>query len=263
MVETLLPSKPLAPYVLRYRYRVCEPGASVQSFITPARLTQFVELYLEDRYQVEEISTGSRFWAESASLVGLQAVSPIRLNRTGRLRNFTIVFRPTAFHRLFRLPMHELAGKSVDLEAVCLAGLRERVGACRSFAEGVAVAEEALLPFVTAADAKRCHLTRWIQVASETPNSGQSLDQWLNDAPVGPRQVQRLFQKQLGVSPKRFWRVRRFETALRMQRQQPFRTWGDIAAELGYHDQMHLVHDFRDLASAAPTLILDKLSDSY
>jgi AraC-like DNA-binding protein len=89
------------------------------------------------------------------------------------------------------------------------------------------------------------------------------LDDWLDSAPVGSRQVQRLFQQQVGVSPKRFWRVRRFETALRTRKAEPEATWGDIAANLGYHDQMHLVHDFRDLAGASPTLALDRMSDSY
>lgn len=263
MVQTLPPSSPLAPFVRRYQYRVCEPGAMVDSFISPARLTQFCEFYLEDQYEVEDLSQSNRFRAAPATLVGLQAVAPIRLNRVGRLRNFTIVFRPTAFHELFQLPMQEIAGTSVDLEAVCLQGLRERLGQCSSFEKAVEEAERTLRPFVHAAEARRSDPCRWLRSILAAPHTGAPLDDWLVDAPFGARQVQRLFLQQVGVSPKRFWRVRRFETAVRLRREQPESTWGEIAAELGYHDQMHLVHDFRELAGAAPNLVLSKLSDSY
>jgi AraC-like DNA-binding protein len=263
MVQTLLPSPALRPYVRYYRFRVCAVGESPESILSPARVSQFAEFYLEDQYDIEDVFDGRKFRAAPSVLVGLQAVSPIRLIRFGRLRNFTIVFRPTAFHELFGLSMSELAGRSIDLEAVCLRGMRDRIGECRSFEAAVFEVEKALLPYADAAERKRSDLTGWMRGIANARFKGLPLDDWLDSAPVGSRQVQRLFQQQVGVSPKRFWRVRRFETALRTRKAEPAATWGDIAANLGYHDQMHLVHDFRDLAGASPTLALDRMSDSY
>ncbi|MGW8651528.1 AraC family transcriptional regulator, partial [Nocardia salmonicida] len=35
-------------------------------------------------------------------------------------------------------------------------------------------------------------------------------------------------------------------------------SWAQVAAESGYHDQSHLVHDFRDLMNTTPTEWLDE-----
>jgi AraC-like DNA-binding protein len=263
LVSTLWPSPALAPFVRRYRFRECDQVAEPTTILSPARATQFIEFYLEDQYEVEDVVGGQRFRAAPSALVGLQAVTPIRLIRSGRLRNFTIVFRPTAFHELFGFPMSEVAGTSIDLETVCLPGLRERIGNCQSFESAVQEVEATLHPYVALAESRRTDQSRWLRSIAEAPYEGMNLDAWLARTPVGSRQVQRLFQQQVGVSPKRFWRVRRFETALRTRQAKPSLTWGEIAADLGYHDQMHLVHDFRELAGSAPTVTLDRMSDSY
>jgi hypothetical protein len=42
----------------------------------------------------------------------------------------------------------------------------------------------------------------------------------------------------------------------------PRRTWLSIAYDFGYHDQMHMIRDFHDLAGASPEHILSELGDT-
>ena len=44
-----------------------------------------------------------------------------------------------------------------------------------------------------------------------------------------------------------------------MRSQSPANTWARIAQDLGYHDQMHLVHDFKLLSGESPNALLRKL----
>ena len=59
----------------------------------------------------------------------------------------------------------------------------------------------------------------------------------------------RLFAHHVGVSPKTFARVMRFRRALRLAQS---RSWSDLAAELGYFDQSHLIDEFREFAGTTP-----------
>ena len=52
-------------------------------------------------------------------------------------------------------------------------------------------------------------------------------------------------------------RIVRFEAALKTKAASPQLSWTTIAHQFGYHDQMHLVHDFKQLSGEAPTSILD------
>ena len=70
-----------------------------------------------------------------------------------------------------------------------------------------------------------------------------------------PLNLERRFDRFIGISPKEFSRVRRFQRALRLAREQPMLRWAAIAAGAGYSDQAHLGRDFRQFAGCPPTLM--------
>ena len=85
------------------------------------------------------------------------------------------------------------------------------------------------------------------------------LDALVESSGLGVRQFERRFKRGLGFSPKRYFRVTRLHQALAMKRDRPDWSWGRVAAESSYHDPMHLVHDFRDLAGEPPRCLLESL----
>jgi AraC-like DNA-binding protein len=64
------------------------------------------------------------------------------------------------------------------------------------------------------------------------------------------RTLSRLFDQALGLSPKRFARIVRLQAALRALPGSD--NWARVAAELGYHDQAHFIHDVRELFGTTP-----------
>lgn len=62
----------------------------------------------------------------------------------------------------------------------------------------------------------------------------------------------RLFQEYVGIRPKQFARVIRFQALLKNVRQSPEINWADEAAMLGYYDQAHLISDFRQFSGTSP-----------
>jgi transcriptional regulator GlxA family with amidase domain len=78
-------------------------------------------------------------------------------------------------------------------------------------------------------------------------------------AGLSMRQFERRFSEQVGVSPKLYARVVRFNAALEAKMNAPRRLWTDIAHDLGYYDQMHLVRDFEDFTCENPTAFIRRL----
>lgn len=73
----------------------------------------------------------------------------------------------------------------------------------------------------------------------------------LAEIPLSERQVQRRFQRAVGVSPKMFARLRRARLALE-QLVVEKQTTLDVVHRLGYYDQAHLIRDFADMAGQTP-----------
>jgi AraC-like DNA-binding protein len=68
---------------------------------------------------------------------------------------------------------------------------------------------------------------------------------------LGPRRFAQLFRDAVGVSPKRWLRLRRFQRTLD-RAEDPDLDWADLACELGYSDQPHLAREFREFAGVTP-----------
>ena len=67
------------------------------------------------------------------------------------------------------------------------------------------------------------------------------------------RRFLRAFAERVGLTPKRFGRVRRFRRVLdSIELGQPVR-WTQVALACGYFDQAHLINDFREFSGLTPT----------
>lgn len=73
---------------------------------------------------------------------------------------------------------------------------------------------------------------------------------------TSPRTLQRLFARDVGISPKRLARIVRFQRVFAAWREDPD-SLARVAAECGYFDHAHLVRDFRELAGLPPATFLE------
>ena len=69
---------------------------------------------------------------------------------------------------------------------------------------------------------------------------------------IGARQLERQFVQQIGVSPKALCRFTRLRCAFDAFAGRAHRNLADLAAELGYADQSHFIHDFKSLTGRTP-----------
>jgi len=69
------------------------------------------------------------------------------------------------------------------------------------------------------------------------------------------------FRDEVGLTPKLFCRVRRFQEVVRRVHEATEVDWTDVALSCGYFDQSHFIHDFRAFSGFAPADYLARKSD--
>ena len=161
-----------------------------------------------------------------------------------------VEFLPGGASRFFSMPMTELSNQVVPLQDLWRNDgmfLRERLLDARAPAAKFSIFEEVLLHHM------RLEFDPAIQCAITSLRSGASLEQALSRLGLSARTLERRFSSQVGIPPKRFARVHRLQRILRAVRHCAKPDWCRLAAEHGYADQAHLIHDFRDLASITPS----------
>jgi AraC-like DNA-binding protein len=66
------------------------------------------------------------------------------------------------------------------------------------------------------------------------------------------KRLMQLFQRDVGMTPKALAQIYRFQSVLRRIAGKSSPDWSRVAAECGYYDQPHLVHEFRRLSGLTP-----------
>lgn len=170
---------------------------------------------------------------------------------TGEQRWLVAVeFRSGGAGRFFSMPMTEVCNQVVQLEDLWGhdgRSLRERLLDASTPASKFRVLEDVLLEhFEPKFDPA-------IQYAITALQVGLPLSQVASRLGLLPRTLARRFSTQVGITPKRFARVHRLQRVLRAARSSCHPDWCALAAEHGYTDQAHLIHDFRDLANITPS----------
>jgi AraC-like DNA-binding protein len=188
-------------------------------------------------------------------LVG-QMEQPVTVIPTGGLRMVGARLEPAALHRLLPMPQDRLAGRIVDLESIWGVWTREAadsVAAANTPAEALDRFERALERLIAAAAPIDVPVASAIARLQKTGGTA-SITRLAADLGLGRRQLERRFRDRVGLSPRLFGRIVRFQRAFQALDRE---SGAAIAARCGYADQAHLVREIRRFSGRTPTLLAE------
>ena len=84
---------------------------------------------------------------------------------------------------------------------------------------------------------------------------------WARQAGLSERRFIDVFRREVGLKPKLFSRIRRFQEVLAHAHRDPSPHWAQYAAEYGYFDQSHLIRDFLAFSGLSPADYCRRLSE--
>jgi AraC-like DNA-binding protein len=257
--------------------RPCPSGSSFASMPTARYGRAGCPWFI--RYRRAHFPSWNSFWAIArvvyqdgapekisprAVLISPQTHRYASLKFQGAVQCFVVLFQPAGLHRFFSVPMQDLTDRAYDGHSVLgsfVSRLEQRLGECASFSERVRAADAYFLLSAKAPRSSERISAAAAELVSASGNARVSAIAAASGLCV--RQFERGFQERLGLSPKLFARIVRFEAALDRKARSPIRSWTDIASELGYFDQMHMIHDFHTFTGGTPTRILAEMESLF
>lgn len=84
------------------------------------------------------------------------------------------------------------------------------------------------------------------------------MDQFARAYGLSPQQLYRQFVERMGVGPKLYDRISRFDRAMRLKNGAPQLDWLSVAIEVGYNDHQHMARDFRGFTLMSPNQFYER-----
>ena len=161
---------------------------------------------------------------------------------------------PIGAHLLFGVPMDALANRVVELDDLFGADaprLIERLYEAGTWSRRFDILDEVILRRVIAARAPNPLVVKAAHVLRATRGAA-SIARLTRDLECSQRHLIATFREQVGVTPKTYARIVRFDHAVKRLRQADGMRWAEIADASGYYDQAHLIRDFHEFAGQTP-----------
>ncbi|MBC7921179.1 MAG: AraC family transcriptional regulator [Ferruginibacter sp.] len=171
-----------------------------------------------------------------------------------------VVFQPTTLFCLTGIPSQQLTNTFLDAQAVWgkeVGLVCQRLTSAQTLPEMLLILEKFLAYLFGHRLCQSGHaVDQTSRLMLHQPNAASLA--WLADqSSLSIRQFIRKFEQRLGISPKMFERIVRFDRAYRMKNAAPDLDWLSIALSCGYYDHQHLVRDYKEFTGLTPQSLFE------
>jgi AraC-like DNA-binding protein len=257
-IERRVPPEPLRPFLLG----AIEGWEQADAPLEQLREVPFpgvpLILGLDTAWELDGPQSAER---ESSFVAGLHAAPTLVRPTAPSWSCVELRLTPIAAHRIFGLPMHELANRTVALVDVAPESdeLVERLREA-PWPERFDLVERFLLRrFDIAHEPARGVEWSWQEL--RRTNGRTAIGELADELGWSHRRLIARFREQVGLAPKAVARVIRFDRAAQTLRSAA-RGLAEVAYECGYYDQAHMNRDFRELGGTSPDAFRASLLES-
>lgn len=204
--------------------------------------------FIYDNDTLKEIQACNRVWASGFR------TEPITIPSGNDAAMMVIAFKKGKAASFFPFPMNEIADSVVDADLVWgtdFGSLRERLLATKDIDQRFRIVEDFLIrefqsqmainPCVAYAIGKMTERPDAISIARMNAKIGYS-----------QKHFTEMFRRQVGVTPKSYLKIMRFQKAVRTIDASDNIDWGQVSLECGFYDQSHFINDFKHFAGFTP-----------
>lgn len=248
------PSRPLDAFIESIWLCRNEPRPHALERVLPTGAAQLIVNLTNDETRTYDPVNGACHVSPGTILSGIATRSQV-IDTDEQEHVAGVSFRPGGTIGFFATPAHELCDADVPLET--LWGHR-----------GSALLREALLaapdPEATLDVIEHALTAAW-RARALHPAVAFSLGEfWARPSVIrvaavtdvislSPKRFIERFKAEVGVTPKRYCRILRFQRAVARAHATTHVDWSRLAVACGYFDQAHFIHDFRAFAGLTPT----------
>lgn len=258
-IKSILPHSSLLPFIQNYRLLEFDTHCLDILWLRFA----CPDIYLVFFLKASSIVEGQKDYVLTESrpiwIYGISTCCNGVLKFNGEYSIFLVQFTPTGFNSLFGLPLKCFKNKIVlgrELFGEKISRLGKNLQKSGNLEEMAEYADV----FFSSYNSLKKTLNSNMGIAVISTDILQSapalnIKQYALTANMSLRNFERKFREQVGISPKLFCSVLRFNQSVYLKLLFPYKSWTAIALECGYYDQMHMVRDFKKFSDKSPSQI--------
>lgn len=247
------PAPPLGDYIHNF-WHCADVPFDPRVRIFPSGTVELVVNLCEDEVRIYDSAQPDRYLRFPGIVVSGTYAGALDIDPLQHASIMGVHFRPGGAFPFFGAAVAEVANSHVALEALWgrpASELRERLCWAATPRKRFQILAEALIARL-----------RW---RSEHPavslaldifgpsGSGDSVRAVAERVGLSERRFIQVFATQVGLTPKLFCRVLRFQHVREVVNQAATLNWPQLALACGYYDQSHLIRDFQEFSGLSPT----------
>ncbi|MEO9482201.1 MAG: helix-turn-helix transcriptional regulator [Ekhidna sp.] len=246
--ESFGPSDLLKDLVKEYWVFESEDSTITQQKIIPDGYSEII-IHYRSPYR---INLAGRWEEQSLLLFSSQIRRFFFLENTGKSGMIGIKLHPAAFFELFQKDVSSLTDRVIALDEIIASELvqLEAIKAGDSIESRVGMAEKWL-----ESQLQNLHPQGVVRhcIADIFATHGMiDIDQMASNVCLSTRQLERLFKKVVGLTPKFYCRIIRFNYIFEVMKDHND-SWIRTALQSGYFDQSHFIKNFKEFTGEEPS----------
>lgn len=172
----------------------------------------------------------------------------------GKTGMILVIFHPFGAGMFFQMPINEIANQNIAFELLVKkeAGeIEDKILHAQSVQAQIQLIDSLLLEKliqnnrhseqIAAAFAALHHRQGRVTVKQLAASSCLSI-----------KQFERIFPAFVGLSPKQYLRIARFQKIIQLRNSEHFKNYTSLAYDCGYYDQAHFIHDYELITDLSP-----------
>jgi len=196
---------------------------------------------------------------QAQAILAGQMKQSILIRPSGNVELFGVRLQPAGARPLLRFPLDHITDQIHEFSSIVegpAGEIEEQINEARSFGDRIGIFESYLLKRVVFE-----RIDPIVSVASELIlhlNGSLPVGRLLDRLDISERNFERRFKRAIGVSPKTFSRIVRFQSVIRAFQDGVVPDLLDAALTFGYYDQSHLNRDFREFSGESPAAYFER-----
>jgi len=251
--RTFVPPEPFSDFIENVWYwRGIDPGHAKDTIMASGRLGLMINLnrdelawYGGQRYQTRNLLKGIGLCGTHAETFAIDAFQPHMMG---------VQFKPGGAFAFFGGSARTFENAHVSLEDVWGADaerLHQRVVQAPTPEDKIDILFRAMVGRF----GERLHhpaVALALRLFARNPHR-VSLASVAREAEVSPKTLIRLFAEEVGMRPKTYLRVARFQRVLACVHAAPKVDWMEVVERNGYYDQPHFIREFKEFSGFTPS----------
>lgn len=199
----------------------------------------------------------------TSGYLGGQSLEPYQYKCLGKLKIVSTILKPWGMYKILNTPQEEYTDYLVDLKPIF--GKKSDLIAEQLCVESdhkrkIELVEKFLIGLLNWKPADRLPVVFAADMIEKT-SGAVSVTEICKTLNLSIKTLERNFKKMIGLTPKAFSRIIRFNSTLNELNENKKASIQDLVYKYGYYDQSHLINDFKQFTAHTPSDHINKESN--